>query len=165
MIIGGPGSGKSTLAKKLGQLTGLPVFHLDAVYWRPGWTAPPEEEWLAAVQEIAARDAWIMEGGCSSTFPIRMRRAETAIWLDLPRRICFPRVLKRLLLHFCRVRPDVAPGCPERLDFAFLKWAWMFRPAHAAKYRLALARYASHANIMVFDSPRQIAAFLSEMSR
>ena len=37
LIIGCGGAGKSTLARRLGEKTGLPVVHLDKLYWRPGW--------------------------------------------------------------------------------------------------------------------------------
>ena len=34
MIVGCGGAGKSTFAAKLGELTGLPVYHLDRYFWR-----------------------------------------------------------------------------------------------------------------------------------
>jgi adenylate kinase family enzyme len=94
-----------------------------------------------------------------------MPRADTILWLDLPRRIAFPRVLKRMALYFGRVRDDAAPGCPERFDWPFLKWAWTFRRTHAAKYRLALAEHASHANVKVFAKAREVNSFLASLSR
>ena len=36
MIIGCGGAGKSTLARQLGGITGLPVVHLDQIWWSPG---------------------------------------------------------------------------------------------------------------------------------
>ncbi|MBP1916276.1 adenylate kinase family enzyme [Lederbergia galactosidilyticus] len=35
-IIGSGGSGKSTLATKLGAILKIEVFHLDALFWKPG---------------------------------------------------------------------------------------------------------------------------------
>ena len=52
MIIGDGGSGKSTLARLLGAQTGLPVHHLDQVFWMPDWTPRPEAEKLEMVAEI-----------------------------------------------------------------------------------------------------------------
>ena len=39
MIIGSGGSGKSTFSSKLSEVLGLPLYHLDAYYWKPGWIA------------------------------------------------------------------------------------------------------------------------------
>jgi adenylate kinase family enzyme len=166
MIIGGPGSGKSVLAKRLHALTGLPLYHLDQLYWRPGWQAPPQEEWHRTVAQIAACEEWIMDGGYRNTFHLRMPRADTILWLDLPRRVAFPRVLRRMARHFGRVRGgDIAPGCPEQFDWDFLKWAWAFRRTHAAKYRLALAAHASHATVIIFTDAREVDSFLASLNR
>ena len=46
MIIGDGGSGKSTLARLLGAQTGLPVHHLDQVFWMPdGPRGPKRKSW------------------------------------------------------------------------------------------------------------------------
>jgi adenylate kinase family enzyme len=165
MIIGGPGSGKSMLAKRLHAVTGLPLYHLDRLHWRPGWIAPPKDEWHGLIAQLAARDEWIMEGGYGNTFHLRMPRADAILWLDLPRRVAFLRVVRRMVRHFGRVREDMAPGCPERFDWAFLKWAWTFKRTHAAKYRLALAEHAPHANVEVFASTREVNRFLASWNR
>src|SRR5208337_3539202 len=164
MILGGPGSGKSTLAKQLHAVTGLPLFHLDQLYWRPCWVAPPNEEWPRLLAEIAAREEWIMDGGYGNSFYLRMPRAETILWLDLPLRVCFPRVLKRMAVNYGRQREDIRPGCPERFDFTFLKWAWTWQRAHRVKYRSALAEHPPHANVRVFASRREADNFLSCLS-
>ncbi len=64
-----------------------------------------------------------------------------------------------------RVREDSAPGCPERFDFVFLKWAWTWQRAHAAKYRLALAEYAPHANLHIFAERREADRVLASLGR
>jgi adenylate kinase family enzyme len=72
LVWGAPGTGKSTLARAIGARLGLPVIHLDAEYWRPGWVAPAQEEWLAQVTALAARDAWVMDGNYSATWHLRL---------------------------------------------------------------------------------------------
>jgi adenylate kinase family enzyme len=165
MILGGPGSGKSTLARRLHAIAGLPLFHLDQLHWRPGWVAPPHEVWAEIVGGIAGSEEWIMEGGYGKTFHLRMPRADTILWLDLPRRVSFLRVLKRMAVQFGRVRNDAAPGCPERFDLEFLSYAWTFKRKHELKYRLALAEYAAHANVHVFATSREVGTFLRDLSR
>jgi adenylate kinase family enzyme len=163
MVIGGPGSGKSTLARLLGQRTGLPVYHLDQLYWRRGWVAAPKTEWLDQINRITASQRWITEGGYSSTFPIRMPRSDTIIWLDFSRWVCMPRLLKRTILNYGRVREDLAEGCPERLDLAFFRYAWTFQKAHAASYREALESYAVRAKLANLTSPGEVQGFLARL--
>jgi adenylate kinase family enzyme len=55
MIIGPGGSGKSTLAIKIGEITGLPVYHLDALNWKAGWIATPDNEWDHLQRELIRR--------------------------------------------------------------------------------------------------------------
>ena len=82
MIVGAPGSGKSTLARKIGEATGLPVFHMDHIHWKSGWIERSRSDKINLAQEIEARERWIFEGGLSSTFDTRAERAELIIWLD-----------------------------------------------------------------------------------
>jgi adenylate kinase family enzyme len=117
------------------------------------------------IADIAARDEWIVEGSYTATFPIRMPRADTIIWLDLPRRVCISGILKRIIVHYGRVRADAEPGCPERLDLDFLKWAWTFNKVHAAKYRVALAMHAPHAHVLRLGSRREAETFIQILSR
>ena len=43
-IIGAGGAGKSTLARQLGEVLGIEVIHLDALFWKPGWVDTPRDE-------------------------------------------------------------------------------------------------------------------------
>ena len=84
MIFGGSGAGKSTLARKIGAITGLPVIHIDPMYFRPGWVQRPKQETRALVLETTTREAWVFEGNHHSTFRQRIARADTVIYLDFP---------------------------------------------------------------------------------
>ena len=61
-ILGSGGAGKSVLAAAIAERTGLPVVHLDVLYWKPGWTPPPPEEFAAALDDAVAKDRWILDG-------------------------------------------------------------------------------------------------------
>ena len=127
IIIGSGGAGKSTLARKLGELTNLPVIHLDSVFWKPNWTPTPKKEWTKSVARIISADKWIVDGNFGSTMNMRIQRADTIILLDLPPIVCVYSVVKRVLKHGKKTRPDMGAGCPEKADFEFLKWVWNFR--------------------------------------
>src|SRR5262245_11527403 len=102
LVIGSGGAGKSTFATRLGAATGLPVVHLDARYWRPGWVPTPKQEWTRAIDEISARDAWIMDGNYGGTLDRRLAACDTVLFLDLPRVVCLRRVLWRSLRYWGR---------------------------------------------------------------
>ncbi|CAN5425511.1 hypothetical protein BH10ACI2_BH10ACI2_22620 [soil metagenome] len=50
IVIGSGGAGKSTFSRLLGAKLGLPVVHLDQLYWRPDWVKTPAEEWETTVR-------------------------------------------------------------------------------------------------------------------
>ena len=59
MIVGGPGSGKSTLARQLGAITGLPVFHMDHIHWKPHWVERDRADKDLMTRVVHAKDSWI----------------------------------------------------------------------------------------------------------
>jgi adenylate kinase family enzyme len=127
LIIGSCGAGKSTFAKRLHHRTGLKLIHLDRFYHQPNWGKPLDEEWYGIVKEFIKEDEWIMDGNYGGTMELRMKRADTVIWLDLPRILCTYRILKRTLQYRNKSRPDMAAGCRERFDREFTKYVWNFR--------------------------------------
>jgi adenylate kinase family enzyme len=144
MVIGCGGSGKSTFAARLAEGLHLPLIALDFHYWRAGWQQPPADEWRAQVAQLAAGDAWIMEGNYSGTFDLRMLRADTLIWLDYPTAVCMRRVLLRAVKGYARARPGLPQGCPERFDWAFLRHVWNFRQKHRPRILVAIERFGGH---------------------
>ena len=67
IILGCPGSGKSTLARKLHAVTGLPLFHLDNIWWNPDGTHITREEFAARQKEITSGTRWIIDGNYGRT--------------------------------------------------------------------------------------------------
>ena len=73
IILGCCGSGKSTLSRKLSDRTGLPLYHLDMIWWRPDETHIPREEFDRKLGEILAGERWIVEGDYRRTYEPRIR--------------------------------------------------------------------------------------------
>jgi adenylate kinase family enzyme len=154
-VIGGPGAGKSTLAVRLGAALGLPVVHLDAHFWRPGWQETPRAEWAARVAELAAAERWVMEGHYGSTLAIRARAADLVVVLAPPRTTCLLRLIRRGLRDRGRERHDLAPGCREQVpDWTFLREAWAFA---ATRLPAALNTLASPAAQRADGTPPPVA--------
>ena len=61
-VIGSGGSGKSTFSRALGEITGLPVVHLDKLHWHPNWVGTPPDEWEQVVRREIEKPDWIMDG-------------------------------------------------------------------------------------------------------
>lgn len=126
LIIGSPGAGKSTLAVEVARVTGLPLVHLDQLHWKPGWVESGKEEFDSKLREAIARPRWIIEGNYGRTLPLRLTRADTVVDLDLPRWQCVLGILRRAIAHRGRTRSDMAPGCPEQLNWEFLVYTIRF---------------------------------------
>jgi adenylate kinase family enzyme len=163
--MGAPGSGKSTLARTIGATLQIPVVHLDALYWSPGWKVTAPEIFNARVAEAAAGDIWVMEGAYFTTLDLRLPRATTLIWLDLPRRVYFRRALWRSLSNYGRPRPDVGPGNHERFELAFFReWVWTYPSRRPDQLKL-MAELPAHIHAVTLRTPSEVSAFLSSLLR
>jgi len=126
LVIGSPGAGKSTLATAIARRAGLPLIHLDRHHWRSGWVEADKAEWAIEVAALIAGERWVMDGNYGGTLVARLARADTAIWLDYPVWLCIWRVFRRAIQYRGRTRPDMAEGCPERLNREFLVYTARF---------------------------------------
>ena len=63
---------------------------------------------------VVAADRWIVDGNYGGTLDLRLAVADMVLFLDMPRRVTIPAILRRRLRsHGQAVR---APGCPERVS-------------------------------------------------
>ena len=162
IVIGSGGSGKSTFSKQLGEITGLPVVHLDALFWKPNWTATPKDEWAEIVRCEIEKPEWIMDGNFGGTREMRMNAADTIIMLDMPRWLCMYRILKRWVTFRNKTRPDMAEGCNEKIDWEFAMWVWNYKTRSRAR-ALDELKSQSEKNIIILKSRREVNAFLEQM--
>ena len=150
IIIGNSGSGKTTVSYQLGELLKLLVTHLDKEYWKEGWVRTPEDEWKEKVNILISGSEWILEGNFGSTLELRLSRADTVIFLDYNRFVCLLGVIKRILRYLGKTRPDMAEGCPEKFDFAFIKWVlWGFPTKSRKNIIKCLANYQNNEQIII----------------
>lgn len=164
MIVGGPGSGKSWLSRRLGQLGGLPVYHMDHIHWLPGWVERDGREKDMLTREIHARDRWILEGGHSRTYNDRAARADLLIWLDLPAGLRMRRILWRTICNNGRTRPDLPEGCPEvlgRQTVDFLRFVWRTRETSRQAVQRVVDRRPASLSLAHLVSSGQVSDFMS----
>lgn len=161
LVIGSPGAGKSTLVHALKQRTGLPLFHLDKLFWLPGWVERDRDEGRTELAGVLAQDRWIIDGNYGSVLPMRLARADTVIWLDYPTHLCLARVFKRWWQYRGRARPDMTEGCPENLNLEFLFYVLNFRSAWRGRNAAALAEFGGE--VLRFASPAATQAWLDRL--
>ena len=161
-IIGCGGAGKSTLSRQLGAITGIEIIHLDRLHWKPGWTETPKDEWRRINEELVKGDSWIIDGNYGATMEIRLAAADTVIFLDYSRRVCIWRAFKR---PFQGHRPDIGPGCPEKLDLEFFRWIWSFRRTSRLSLLEKVKRCCEDKDVITLRSPREAERFLERIRR
>lgn len=165
LVVGITGAGKSTLARALGARLGVPWYEMDALRFSgPGWAV--SREFGLRVAEIASGDGWIFDSyGSPEVRDLIWERADTVVWLDYPRRVVMPRVLRRSLLRTV-TRRRVFGGNRERA----VEWlrrdhpAWSSWYEHAARRaeigRRAGAPRAVPLRVERFTSPRDAGRWL-----
>ena len=163
MIIGCGGAGKSTLARKLGEKTGLPVVHLDRIYWEPGnWEHLEQEEFNERLAAEMAKPRWILDGNFRRTLETRLEHCDTVIYLDYPRMVCLKNWLGRVLKNWGHHRPDMGEGCNEWIDPEFARWIWNFNKKYR-KHFYELLENAEGKNVVILKSRKQTEKFLKSL--
>ena len=164
MIIGCGGSGKSTLATQLGQRLSLPVHHLDRLFWQPGWKELPKDEWEAKLKRLCADPEWILDGNYGGSMDVRFVVADTIFFLDVSTFTCLLGAFQRYLRYRGHTRPDLTEGCPERLEWEYLKWIWTYRRDRRPKILARLNELSDEKQVIILKSRREIGDLLERNS-
>lgn len=159
LIIGGNGAGKSTFSYALAKKLGLPLLHLDQIYWHGCWEVTPHEEFLERVEAEAKKERWIIEGNNVRSLHQRLQYADTVFWFEFPPIVCVTNILKREWKYRKKVRPDMPDECVSRVDLPFLKIAWQFNKKNRTRI-LEQINGAKHVKVIRFTNYRQVRKFL-----
>ena len=168
MIIGFSGCGKSTLARRLGRILDIEPTHMDALHWLPNWVESTDEYKTERLLPILERERWIIEGSYRRIlWRERADGADTVIFLDFNRFLCLWRVIKRRIMYNGKTRPDMGEGCPEKLDFEFLKWViWDGRKKRKKNYDfLEFLKNEKHKDVYIFRRPKDLEKFLQNIEK
>ncbi len=164
LVVGSSGAGKSTLSRQLGDVLHVPVIHLDRHFWQAGWQETPFLEWQNRVSKLTAGEAWIMDGNYRNTLEMRLAAADTVVFLDLPRWLCVLQATKRRVQYAWKPRPDIAPGCQERLfdpHFPqFVRHIWAYPQRARAQMMARLAVVQKQKRVVHLTSQTAVSQFL-----
>ena len=165
MIIGCGGSGKSTLAKKLHELSGLELIHLDQVFWMPGWIELPRDEWIEKNKKILTeKDSWIIDGNYGSTMDMRLEKADTVVFMDTPTYLRLFRVLRRMVKYYGKSRPDMPKNCPERISFEFWHYVLFYNKTRRPTILKKLSAIHKEKNVFILRNQKMVDSFLGRVA-
>lgn len=163
MIVGSGGAGKSTLARHLGEILGIEVFHLDKLFWKPNWVETDLDAFVDIQRSVMQKSSWIIDGNYSATLDVRLKEADTVLYLDYAVHVCLFRALKRFALNRGRSRADMAEGCIEKIDKEFIAWIWNFRRRSRPKLLEKLQSVNGSKNIVIIKSPAMAKRLLEQI--
>lgn len=159
IVIGCPGSGKTTLAIKLGEKTGLPLYHLDAIWHRADRTNISRADFDARLAEILSRDEWIIDGNYSRTLELRLLACDTVILFDLPLEVCLDGVISRIGKKRCDM-----PWIETELDPEFRAQIEQFRDKELPSVYELIERHGEGKSIVIFKSRAEADEFIRQIS-
>jgi adenylate kinase family enzyme len=171
-LVGCIGAGKSTLARTLGESLRLEVFHLDRLWWQGGGYqivgqktadahAMDPEAFLRLQEGLVSQDQWIIDGG-RADLSVRLARADTVIFLDLPRWTCMWRVVKRTGSPRSDYPPDVQESW--RWMMVLLRWVWTYPKQKRPGMIAAVEERAGYANLIWCRSTSEIRQLVQSIS-
>ena len=155
IVIGCPGSGKSTFSRALRNKTGIPLYHLDMMYWNADKTVVEKRVFLERLSAVLEKDEWIIDGNYSSTMELRMALCDTVIFLDYPLKICLDGINER----FGKPRSDM-PWIETEEDGEFIEFIKSYSEQEKPKVLELFTKHGDK-NIVVFKSREQADEFLN----
>jgi adenylate kinase family enzyme len=96
-------SGKTTLGRELARRLDARFVELDALNHGPNWAQATPEELRERVEPLLAEPRWVVDGSYRSKLgDTVLERSDLVVWLDLPRRVWLPRLVRRTLRRVVR---------------------------------------------------------------
>ena len=156
IVVGCPGSGKSCFSKKLHSVTGLPLYHLDMMYWNADKTTVEKSVFLERLSAVLERNEWIIDGNYSSTMEMRMEACDTVIFLDYPLDVCLQGIRERR----GKPRSDI-PWIETEEDADFIEFIKSYNEQQKPKVLELLKKYCDK-NIIIFKSRGEAEDFIRQ---
>ena len=155
IVIGCPGSGKSTVSRALHNKTGIPLYHLDMMYWNADKTTVEKNVFLERLSAVLEKNEWIIDGNYGSTMELRMAACDTVIFLDYPLDVCLDGIKERR----GKPRSDM-PWIETEEDSEFIEFIKNYNEQQKPEVLELLEKYRDK-NIIIFKSREQADAFLN----
>lgn len=156
MIIGCPGSGKSTLSRKLHELTSLPIYYLDMMYWNEDKTTVSKEVFDKRLNDVISKEEWIIDGNYQSSMELRMKACDTIIFLDYDVTTCLSGIKERQ-----GKKRDDMPWIEESDDNEFIEFIKKFNENNRPTILNLLDKYKDK-KIYIFNNRKELESVVYE---
>ena len=155
VVIGCPGSGKSTLSRELHNKTGIPLYHLDMMYWNADKTTVERRVFLERLSRVLQKGEWIIDGNYSTTMELRIAACDTVIFLDYPTDLCLAGIRERR----GKLRSDM-PWIETEDDAEFIEFIKSYDEKQKPRVLDLFEKY-SEKNIIILKSREMADEFLN----
>lgn len=166
LVMGCSGGGKSTLSQEICKWLDLPYVSMDRdFFWLPSWVKRTKSEERALIAAKVAEQRWLIDGTGPSSFDLRLPRTHMVLWVRMPRLLCLWGAASRALKWYGRTRPDMAPGCRERIDWEFLRYIWSWEEKFAPKVLAGLSEHGPAVPVFQLKSRSEMRQLLDLLRR
>lgn len=158
IVIGCPGAGKSTFSRALADVTGVELYHLDLIWHKPDRTNIPRDEFDAKLNDIMAKESWIIDGNYGRTLEMRLKKCDTVFLLDFPLEVCLTGAMSRV-----GKKRDDMPWIEEEFNDEFKQWIMDFPEKQLPMIHNLLDKYGENKNVVVLKSRQQAESCLKRI--
>jgi len=173
-VVGSSASGKTSVSRAIEERLGLTRLELDSVYHQRDWTALPDDAFRSVVEDFVTQDSWVVDGNytAAGVLDIVWQRADTVVWLDLPKTVVMRRVVSRSLSRGAR-RTELWNGNRESLknflnwdpEKNIVRWAWTRFDHTRSKYEKRTENPAwSQMTFLRLRSRADVREFLNDLA-
>ncbi len=159
IVIGCPGSGKSRFSKALHNITDVPLYHLDMMFWNSDKTTVQKSVFLERLSDVLENDEWIIDGNYASTLELRIKKCDTVFFLDYPVDVCLSGVRERR-----GTQRDDMPWVETEEDTEFIEFIKGFNTNTRPNILELLDRYKDK-KVIVFTDRNESEEFIKALNQ
>jgi adenylate kinase family enzyme len=174
VVVGSSGSGKTTVARRIAAALDVPCLEMDSVFHKYGWADEPHDEFLPTLDEFTSGAQWLVDGNYVrlGVRGVVWPRADTVVWLDLPRRTALFRVVLRTLRRVI-AREELWGGVKEPFTNLYSRdptkniivWTWTRHEQTREQFEQALADGSwDHATVYRLRTRNEVDRFLETVA-
>ncbi|MDE7234653.1 MAG: adenylate kinase, partial [Ruminiclostridium sp.] len=136
---------------------GLPLYHLDLMYWNADGTKAPKSIFMERLRQTLEKETWIIDGNYGRTIEMRLNACDTVFLVDLPTEVCLAGAEARV-----GKKRDDLPWIETEFDEEFRQWIAGFRAEQLPRIYTLLETYRKDRRIVIFHSREEADEWIAE---